>query len=215
MRYYTRDLDSAIEVLRALEPATEAEYVDRATTRHYLLLQDYKYDEAYSAINETLAFLPNNVELKYARALVAAELSELETMEGDLRSIIANHPNHANALNALGYTLADQTDRYLEAKELVLQALALRPNDAHILDSMGWVFFRLKDYQQAIDFLQRAYQIAPQVEVAAHLGEALWANGELDKARTVWAEAILKDDNNPLLNKTLKRLGITFADSAK
>ena len=208
MRYFTRGLDGAITTLRTLEPKTEEEYVARATTRHYLLLQDYHYEEAFSAINETLAFLPKNIELVYARALVAAELNELQTAEDDLRFIIDQDPNHANALNALGYTLADQTDRYQEAKKLVLQALELRPNQAHILDSMGWVFYRLDEFEQAIDFLQRAYNKASEVEVAAHLGEVLWEKGDQDKARQIWAEAFSADDNNPLLNKTLERYGI-------
>jgi len=214
MRYHTEGLESAIDVLRALEPKTEAEYVERATTRHYLLLQGRKYDEAFSAINEALTYLPDNIELVYARALVAAELSELKTAESDLRSIIIRYPDHANALNALGYTLADQTDRYAEAKELILKALELRPNDAHILDSMGWVLFRLKDFEQAIEFLQRAYDAAPEVEVAAHLGEVLWESGEMEKARGVWADAIAKDDENPLLLKTLERYGVSFTDKA-
>ena len=208
MRYFTRGLDGAITTLRTLEPKTEKEYVARATTRHYLLLQDYHYEEAFSAINETLAFLPENIELVYARALVAAELNELQTAEDDLRFIIDKDPNHANALNALGYTLADQTNRYQEAKKLVLQALELRPNQAHILDSMGWVLYRLDDFEQAVDFLQRAYSKAPEVEVAAHLGEVLWEKGDQERARQIWTEAFSADDKNPLLNKTLERYGI-------
>ncbi len=210
MRYFTRGLDGAITALRILEPKTEKEYVARATTRHYLLLQDYKYEEAFGAINETLAYLPENIELMYARALVAAELNELQTAEDDLRFIIGKDPSHANALNALGYTLADQTNRYQEAKELILQALELRPNQAHILDSMGWVFYRLDEFEQAVDFLQRAYDKAPEVEVAAHLGEVLWEKGEEERARIVWLEAFRADDKNPLLNKTLERYGINL-----
>jgi Flp pilus assembly protein TadD len=208
MRYYTRGLKGAINTLRALEPRTEAEYIDRATTRHYLLLQDYQYEEAFGAINETIAYFPENTDLIYARALVAAELNQLETVEHDLRSIIARRPKHANALNALGYTLADQTERYEEAKELIVKALELRPNDAHILDSMGWVLYRMEDFEQAVSYLRRAYDKAPEVEVAAHLGEVLWEKGEADQARSVWVEAFDKDAENPLLNRTLQRYKI-------
>ena len=208
MRYYTRGLKGAINTLRALEPRTEAEYIDRATTRHYLLLQDYQYEEAFGAINETIAYFPQNTDLIYARALVAAELNQLETVEDDLRSIIAQRPKHANALNALGYTLADQTERYEEAKELIVKALELRPNDAHILDSMGWVLYRMEDFEQAVSYLRRAYAKAPEVEVAAHLGEVLWEKGEADQARSVWVEAFDKDTENPLLNRTLQRYDI-------
>ena len=210
MRYYTQGLKAAIKTLRLLKPDTESEYVDRATTRHYLLLQDHQYEEAFGAINETLAYLPENVELVYARALVAAELNELQTVETDLRSIIAKHPDHANALNALGYTLADQTERFVEAKELIVKALQLRPNDAHILDSMGWVLYRLSDFDKSVGYLQRAYTQAPEGEVAAHLGEVLWEKGEPDKARQVWLDAFDKETDNPLLNRTLERYGISL-----
>ena len=211
MRYHTRGSKAAINTLRALEPRTEAQYIDRATTRHYLLLQDYQYEEAFGAINETIAYFPENTELIYARALVAAELNELETVEEDLRSIIARRPKHANALNALGYTLADQTERYAEAKELIVKALELRPNDAHILDSMGWVLYRMQDFEQAVSYLRRAYAKAPEVEVAAHLGEVLWEKGEADQAKDIWTEAFDKDTENPLLNRTLERYDINFA----
>lgn len=215
MRYLTRGLKSAIDTLRALNPRTEAEYIDRATTRHYLLMKDNQYEEAFGAINETLAYLPENLDLVYARALVAAELGELKTAEEDFRFIISKHPNHADALNALGYTLADQTDRYEEAKELIAKALELRPKDAHILDSMGWVFFRLKQHDQAIDYLQQAYDEAPEAEVAAHLGEVFWVKGEVEKAKLIWQEAFEKESDNPLLTKTLERFGIEFQAVAK
>lgn len=210
MRYYTRGIKGAIDTLRALDPRTEAEYVDRATTRHYLLMQDDQFEEAFGAINETLAYLPENLDLVYARALVASELSELETAEQDFRFILSQQPNHANALNALGYTLADQTDRYDEARELIEKALELRPKDAHILDSMGWVLFRQKEYDEAIDYLQQAYDSMPEVEVAAHLGEVFWVTGELDKAKAIWLEAYEKEPDNRLLSKTLERFGIDF-----
>ena len=208
MRYFTRGLDAAIQTLLAVQPKTEEEYVARATTRHYLLLQDYQYEEAFASINEAIAYLPNNTELVYARALVAAEIKQLQIAEQDLRWIIQQQPDHANALNALGYTLADQTERYSEAKDLVLNALELRPDDAHILDSMGWVMFRLQQFDEAKAYLQRAYKLSPEVEVAAHLGEVLWQKGELEQAREVWLEGMLKDANNPTLTETLKRYGV-------
>jgi len=214
MRYQIAGLKSAINTLRALEPRTEGEYVDRATTRHYLLMQDNQYEEAFSAINETLAYLPNNIELVYARALVAAELRELETAESDFRFIIERQPQHADALNALGYTLADQTDRYAEAKVLIEQALKLRPTAAHILDSMGWVLFRLEQYDEAIEYLQQAYDTSAEVEVAAHLGEVLWVNGDQERARIIWQQAFDKDADNSLLVKTLDRFNVELDASA-
>ncbi|MFT4630772.1 MAG: tetratricopeptide (TPR) repeat protein [Arenicella sp.] len=208
MRYHTQGLKSAINALRRLEPQTENEYIDRATTRHYLLMQEKQYEEAFSAINETLAYLPENLELVYARALVAAELSELKTAEKDFRFILKQQPLHADAMNAFGYTLADQTDRYLEAKELITKALELQPKAPHILDSMGWVLFRLNDLDQAVKFLQQAYDLSSEVEIAAHLGEVLWVKGEKDRARDVWRNAFEKESKNPLLASTLRRFEV-------
>lgn len=213
MRYHTKGLKSAIKALRGLEPRTENEYIDRATTRHYLLMQESQYEEAFSAINETLAYLPENLELVYARALVAAELSELETAEKDFKFILEQQPQHADAMNAFGYTLADQTDRYIEAKELISKALELRPEAPHILDSMGWVLFRLDDLEQAVTFLQQAYDLSAEVEIAAHLGEVLWVKGEEDRARSIWQEAFEKESGNPLLAKTLRRFGVRLDGS--
>ncbi len=208
MRYQTRGLKEAINTLRALEPRTEDEYIEQATTRHYLLMQEHQHEEAFAAINETLIYLPENLDLRYARALVAAELKEIETAEKDLRYVIAQQPENADALNALGYTLADQTDRLEEAKELISQALELRPESAHIIDSMGWILYRLGDLEEAETFLRQAYDKGPQAEIAAHLGEVLWELGRTDEARVVWSEGFADDENNPVLLATLKKYGV-------
>lgn len=209
MRYQTLGLKDAINTLRGLEPQTEQEYIDRATTRHYLLMQEHQYEEAFAAINETLVYLPENVDLRYARALVAAELKEIATVEEDLRFVIEKQPDNADALNALGYTLADQTERYEEAKELIAKALELRPEEAHILDSMGWILYRLDDLDGAIKYLQQAYDISPQAEIAAHLGEVLWEKGEQERARVVWGEGLEDDSDSPVLMETMERYGAT------
>jgi len=208
MRSETQGVRLAVNTLRALQPRTESDYLQVAITRHYLLMGAHEYDEAFGYINETLVYLPDNLELLYARALVAAELGKVDITEMDLNKIIAQQPEHANALNALGYTLADQTDRYEEAKVLIVKALALRPNDAHILDSMGWVSYRLNDYETAIEFLQKAYDASPEAEVAAHLGEVLWESGEREKASAVFRKSFADESDNPVLNKVIERYGI-------
>ena len=210
MRNETQGVTLAVNTLRALQPRTEADYLQVAITRHYLLMGDHQYDEAFGYVNETLVYLPDNLELLYARALVAAELGKVDITEKDLRVVIAQQPDHANALNALGYTLADQTDRYQEAKELIGKALTLRPNDGHILDSMGWVLYRLKDFEASIEFLEKAYEASPEAEVAAHLGEVLWESGEREKASAVFLKSFEAESNNPILNKVIERYGIQF-----
>lgn len=215
MRYQTEGLKSAVNTLRALQPETEAEYVEVALTRHYLLMQDHQYDDAFGYINETLIYLPDNLDLIYARALVSAELNKVAVAEADFKAIIANKPDHANALNALGYTLADQTDRYEEALGFIEKALELRPDDAHILDSRGWVAYRMNDYDTAIEFLERAFSASPQVEIAAHLGEVFWEAGQPEKAKQVWQKSFAEDPNNPVLNKTLEKYGVSFKESSQ
>jgi len=208
MRNETQGVELAVNTLRALKPRTEDDYLQVAITRHYLLMGAREYDEAFGYINETLVYLPDNLELLYARALVASELGRIDIAEQDLGIIIAQQPKNANALNALGYTLADQTDRYDEAKGLIVKALSLRPNDAHILDSMGWVLYRLKDFEAALEFLQKAYDASPEAEVAAHLGEVLWESGEQEKARAVLLQSYSRETKNAVLNEVLKRYGI-------
>ncbi|MFT5571424.1 MAG: tetratricopeptide (TPR) repeat protein [Cryomorphaceae bacterium] len=210
MRYQTQGIKTAINTLRALEPDTEEQYIEIALTRHYLLMQDHQYEEAFGYVNETLIYLPDNQDLVYARALVAAELNKVEIAEADFKVIIGQKPDHANALNALGYTLADQTDRYAEALEYIERALAVRPNDAHILDSRGWVAYRMGDFATAVEFLERAFAANSQVEIAAHLGEVLWESGEQQKANQIWQESFAQDANNPILNKTLEKYGVSF-----
>ena len=212
-RYHLYGIERALATLSVLEPMAEHDYVDLALARHGFLLNDRQYEEAFGQINEVLLYLPDNLDLLYARALVAAELNKVDVAERDFRIIIAQHPEHADALNALGYTLADQTQRYEEAKVFISKALAIRPQAAHILDSMGWVLYRLNDYGQAIEFLEKAYKNTKEVEIGAHLGEVYWESGNQDKARAVWQGAFQKDADNPVLKKTLNKYDVSFGVS--
>jgi len=209
-RYHTKGLDSALGTLELLEPVTQDDYINVTLARHRLLLNDHKYEEAFASVNETLLYLPTNLDLLYARALVAAELKKVDVAEVDFRAIIAQEPDNVDALNALGYTLADQTQRYDEAKVLIEKALEIRPEASHIQDSMGWVLYRLKDYENAITFLKKAYAAYQEVEIGAHLGEVYWEVGDQEKAKTIWQESFEKDAQSPVLNDTLKRYGVTF-----
>lgn len=209
-RYHTKGLKRAIGTLELLVPETQGDYVNIALARNRLLLRDYKYEEALGYINEVLLNLPGHLDLLYSRALVAAELKKTDIAEADFRAILAQEPDNADTLNALGYTLADQTERYEEAKVMIAKALELRPDAAHILDSMGWVLYRLNDYEQAIEFLQKAYQQNKEVEIAAHLGEVYWVSGDHQKAMDVWQAAFNKDTENPVLNATFERFDVSL-----
>ncbi|MCB1848460.1 MAG: tetratricopeptide repeat protein, partial [Halieaceae bacterium] len=144
---------------------------------------------ALAVINEALQQMPDSTALRYARAMLAEELGDLALLESDLRRIIAEEPDNATAMNALGYTLANRTRRYEEAYGLISQALALQPNEPAIMDSMGWVLYRMNRNEEALDYLARAYAAFPDPEVAAHLGEVLWVSGDTGKAMQVWQGA--------------------------
>lgn len=173
-----------------------------------LLTQAGQDDEALAVFNRALEEVPDNMPLRYARAMLHEQRDELDEMERDLRTILATDPDNATALNALGYTLADRSQRYDEALQLISRALELRPDEPAILDSMGWVLYRTGRYDEALEYLNRAYAEFPDPEVAAHLGEVLWVRGERDAAREIWLEALERDPAHPVLIGTLERLGV-------
>jgi Flp pilus assembly protein TadD len=140
--------------------------------------------------------------------MMAEKLNRLDVMETSLRKIIAIAPNNQNAYNALGYSLAERNIRLDEAYELISKALALAPEDPFIMDSMGWVQYRLGRLKEAEELLRRAYSIRPDAEIAVHLGEVLWAMGQRDDARKLWREASTKDPKNDTLKNTLGRLRV-------
>ena len=173
-----------------------------------LLVQSGLTETAIQALNQGLAARPDSTALLYTRAMLYEQVDKLPAMERDLRAIIAADPNNTTALNALGYTLANRTQRYDEALQLISRALALQPNEPAILDSMGWVLYRTGNYDEAIEYLTRAYADFPDGEVAAHLGEVLWAAGKTDAAMTIWQGAVLRDPDHAVLLSTLERLGV-------
>jgi tetratricopeptide (TPR) repeat protein len=142
-------------------------------------------------------------------------MQRLEVVEADLRRLLELDPDHADALNALGYSLADMTDRYAEALELIQRALAIKPDEGAILDSMGWVQYRLGNLGLALDYLRQAGAKLPEdPEVAAHLGEVLWALGQRDEARQVWEKAQAKAPDHPYLLRVISRHRATQDGSA-
>ncbi len=174
-----------------------------------LLIREDRPDLAVLVLQEGLTQMPDSSSLRYARAMLAEQQGDLDLMESDLRAIIAREPDNATALNALGYTLANRTQRYEEAYALISQALALQPGEPAILDSMGWVLYRMNRTDEARDYLTRAYAAFPDPEVAAHLGEVLWVTGDTESALSVWQGALRKDPGNAVLAETLERLQVT------
>jgi Flp pilus assembly protein TadD len=151
---------------------------------------------------------PDDADLLYEQAMAAEKVGQLDAMEAALRRVIALKPDHAHAYNALGYSLADRNLRLAEAKTLIEKALQLTPGDPFITDSLGWVEFRLGNREEALRLLRQAYKSRPDAEIGAHLGEVLWAMGQRDEARRVWAEASSRDAANDVLRETLVRLKV-------
>ena len=163
-------------------------------------------ERAWKLLQQALLQFPDDLNLLYTRAMQAEKRNDLAQMEKDLRLIIKRDPDNAMALNALGYTLSDRTTRYDEAKVLIEQAHKLNPEDPAVLDSLGWVNYRLGNLDEAERLLRQALERFPDQEVAAHLGEVLWANGKQREARQIWEKFLKEQPESPILRGTIKRL---------
>ena len=171
-----------------------------------LLLSVGETERAQKLYNESLEAQPDDADLLYGRSLMYDRMGKFELAEKDLRAMIAKDPNDARALNALGYMLTVHTDRYDEANKLVSRALELTPDDAAVMDSLGWVQFKLGKKAEARATLQKAFDKFPDAEVAAHLGEVMWALGEKDQARALWQQAMQQSPDAVALRETVDRL---------
>ncbi|MBB3170139.1 tetratricopeptide repeat protein [Simiduia aestuariiviva] len=203
-----KELDAAHARMAAVR-----EKVPQQSERLYALeaeiLAKYGHlDPAEAVLTQGLVQAPDSTQLLYSRALVNERRDMLELSERDLRRVIRFEPNNATALNALGYTLADRTDRYEEAYELIRQAHMLKPDDAAIVDSLGWVHYRLGNYAEALLRLREALKLYPDPEIASHLGEVLWVTGQQSEALEVWQKGISLDPQSDIIPAAMKRLGV-------
>ncbi|MEX0607429.1 MAG: tetratricopeptide repeat protein, partial [Halofilum sp. (in: g-proteobacteria)] len=160
---------------------------------------------ALEVLSQALERHGEHAELRYARALTAAEVDRFDVARRDLNAVLERDPEDARALNALGYLLADRGLELDRARELIERALAQHPDDPAMLDSMGWVLFRQGQSEEALDYLQRAYELDPGPEIAAHLGEVLWTLGRRDDARHVWQTGREQGPENDVLKRTTQR----------
>lgn len=196
---------SAREFLRKIPAANRTEELQKLVTEAELLEGDQQYGEAFKLFSTALKEQPNNPDLLYAHAMAAEKIGRIDILEQNLTKVLEADPKNIQALNALGYTLIDRTDRIAEAFDYIQRAYALDSEDAAILDSMGWAFYRMGRHQEALDYLRRASKQNQDGEIFAHLGEVLWISGDQDGAREVWDAALKFDPNHPVLIKTLKR----------
>jgi len=198
-------LAEAREYLQNVQVQSDEQRTQLIQAEAQLLREAKDYQESYSILAQGLERQPENPDLLYDAALAAEKLDRIDVVELNLRKLITLKPDHAQAYNALGYTLADRTTRLTEAKEYIEKALKLAPDDPFILDSMGWVLYRLGNYPEGLSYLQRAYGERPDPEIAAHLGEVLWVKGQHGDAEKVWRQANQAHPENELLQDTMKR----------
>lgn len=201
----TQSVDAAVQMLDTLEDLNNEQLVLVIQAQANLLGQAKRYQEAYDLLDNAVTNLPNTPEIVYDYAMAAERVQLLDVMERELRKLIQLKPDFAQAYNALGYTLADRNMKLEEAHKLIEKALTLSPNDHFILDSMGWVEYRLGKLDKAADYLRQAYTAQTDPEIAAHLGEVLWQQGKHDEALQTWDEALRAHPENEVLINTTKK----------
>lgn len=200
------DVDAARAHLHAAQARSPGQKLQLFLAEGEILRDVGHFEEAMAVYDHALKDVPDNTELLYARAMVAERLGHIDWLERDLLSVLEREPDHVDALNSLGYTLADRTDRLDEAYAYVKRALELRPDSFYIMDSMGWVLYRQGKLDEALSYLRKAIQAKPDSEIAAHLGEVLWVKGDKDAARDIWHKALKQSPESSALLDTIKRL---------
>jgi tetratricopeptide (TPR) repeat protein len=198
-------LDKAREHLAAMRKELPQQALQYYMFEASLLREQGQSQVAFDLISGAIKQYPLSEELRYSRAMIAESINKLDVLESDLRWILEKDPDNAQALNALGYTLTDRTDRHQEALTMIQRALELKPGDPFYLDSLGWVYYRLGDLEKAEKFLREALEVQPDTEFSAHLGEVLWERGKKDEAMQVWQKALEQDADNSLLLDTMRR----------
>ncbi len=196
------------EALESLNQANAQQRDNNGTFFHAqadLLSEAGRKEEALTMYSKGLESYPQVFKLRYAKAMLAESMDKLDIVEQELLYIIEREPNHAMALNALGYTLTNKTQRHQEALKYIERAYEIAPDDAAIIDSLGWVYYQLGDYEQALKYLRRALALQADHEIAAHLGEVLWVSGLEQEAKRVWDEALVKNQNSEILKQVMSR----------
>lgn len=201
-------LAQARALLQPAEGESDSDVRTKLMAESQLLREAREWKAAHALLERANTRFDADVDLLYEQSMMAEKLGRLEEMEVLLKRVIAIKPDHHHAYNALGYSLAERNVRLPEARDLVAKALSYAPTEPFIVDSMGWVEYRLGNLAEAVKLLRQAYGSRPDAEIAAHLGEVLWISGERDEARRVWQEAAKRDPKNEALRETLDRLKV-------
>lgn len=198
--------DEALTVLSRTQASDETDSKQILLAKIDVLNRSKQFKEALALINDNMLHMPDDVELLYARSLVADQLDEVDVAEKDLKTILKLQPNHVDALNALGFMLANKTKRFDEAKNYLMTALKISPNNASVLDSIGWLYYKMGNYPQSLETLKKAAKLMPDAEIAAHLGEVMWQMKDFEGAKQVWNEALKQSPKHQNVLDTMKRM---------
>jgi tetratricopeptide (TPR) repeat protein len=204
------DVDGGRTLLATMQTEDAGEQVRILLTDAQLLRDAGHGDSAYTVLENGVKRFPDSVDLLYDFALAAEKMKRLDVMEASLRRVIAQAPDNHHAYNALGYAFAEHNMRLPEAHALIAKALVLAPGDPFIMDSMGWVEFRMGNLEQAEQLLRRAHALRSDPEIALHLGEVLWQRGDRDDAMKLWREVQAKDPGSAALKDMLARLNLSL-----
>lgn len=198
-------LEEARGVLKAIVPGNDVQKVQLIQAEADLLREAKDHAGVFALLDAAVRERPDHVDLLYDRAMAAEKLNKFKVLEEDLRKVIKLKPDYAHAYNALGYTLVEKTDRLAEAAELLDKAISLAPEDPFILDSMGWLNYRKGNLDKAREFLERAWRLRQDPEIAAHLGEVLWMKGSREEASRLWRNSLQSHPGNEALIEILKK----------
>jgi tetratricopeptide (TPR) repeat protein len=198
-------LQDAQDQLHSIQGRNRQENIRLGRAEAEILRRNEKLQAAFDVYSELLKEYKTDTGLLYARAMLGVRLDNLEAAEQDFREVLSREPDNVDALNAFGYTLADRTERYTEAHALIQRAYELRPNDHYIVDSLGWVLYRMGRNEEALKLLRQALKIKADPEIAAHLGEVLWVMGVTAEAREVWDTALKGQPEDKRLLEVIKR----------
>jgi len=198
-------MNEALQYLQNLPATNDQQRIQLIIAEAQLLRESGAYQKAYRLLSSSLDKFHDSPELLYDRALAAEKIGKTDVMEKDLRKLIELKPDHAHAYNALGYGLAEHSNRLKEALELIEKAIQLSPNDPYIMDSLGWVHYRMGNLNQGLSFLRQAFGMNPDPEIAAHLGEVLWVQGTKEEAKEIWQSALKDHPGNEALVSTMKK----------
>ena len=200
------NLKEARHHIQQLPAANELQTAHLILAEAQLLRESNEHQEVFNLLSQGLKKLPNSPEILYDHALAADKVGKFEILEQNLQKLIQLKPDHAHAYNALGYSLAERDERLPEALKLIKRAVELSPGDPFIMDSLGWIYYRMGNIQDGLNYLNQAYAARPDPEIAAHLGEILWVQGAESDAKKIWQSALKDYPENEVLLETMERL---------